>query len=309
MIEFWSNVLLLAVIFDILIGEPPAFLHPVVWMGKIINLFVGAAPRSHRKIYGFFMVFFCVGITILIPYVLIPYALEFIGTGILAIVITAYFLKSSFSIRMLLVSAIGIKRDLETGNIEKVRRDLKTFVGRDTSHLNTHQLASAVIESLAESFVDGILSPLFYFLLFGLPGALAYRMINTLDSMVGYKKEPFAQLGYAAARLDDVVNIVPARVSLVFIFIASFFFGKPLDAIITCMFDHNKTASPNSGWSMAAVSGALNVRLEKIGYHVLGGNFSDPESIHIKKAIYLVGFSSFLVIAGVYFIGKIPLIG
>ena len=303
MIEFWSNVLLLAVIFDILFGEPPAFLHPVVWMGGIINMFVGGAPRSHRRTYGLIMVFFCVGITILIAY-----ALEMIGTGILAIVIAAYFLKSSFSIRMLLVSAIGIKRDLKIGNIEKVRRDLKTFVGRDTSHLNTHQLVSAVIESLAESFVDGILSPLFYFLLFGLPGALAYRMINTLDSMVGYKKEPFAQLGYAAARLDDVVNIVPARMSLAFIFIASVFFGKPLGAIRTCMLDRNNTASPNSGWSMAAVSGALNVRLEKIGYHVLGGNYSDPESFHIKKAINLVGLSSFLVITGVYFMGKIPLI-
>jgi len=304
MIEFWSNVLLLAVIFDIVFGEPPAFLHPVVWMGKIINLFVSAAPRSHRKIFGLIMVFLCVGIT-----VLMAKALELIGTGILAIVIMAYFLKSSFSIRMLLVSAIGIQRDLEIGNIEKVRRDLKTFVGRDTSHLNLHQSASAVIESLAESFVDGILSPLFYFLLFGLPGALAYRVINTLDSMVGYKKEPFAQLGYAAARLDDVVNIVPARISLAFIFIASVILGRPLDAIRTCMLDHNKTASPNSGWSMAAVSGALNVRLEKVGYHVLGGNFSDPESFHIKKAINLVGFSSFLVIAGVYLSGKIPLVG
>ncbi len=250
MIEFWSKVLLLAVIFDILFGEPPAFLHPVVWMGKIINLFVGLAPQTHRKIFGLIMVFFCMGIT-----VLIAKALESIGTGILGIIIMAYFLKSSFSIRMLLVSAIGIQRDLEIGNIEKVRRDLKTFVGRDTSHLNMHQSASAVIESLAESFVDGILSPLFYFLLFGLPGALAYRMINTLDSMVGYKKEPFVQLGYAAARLDDFVNFVPSRLSVSFIFAASIFFGKPLDAIRTCMLDHNKTASPNSGWSMAAVSG------------------------------------------------------
>jgi adenosylcobinamide-phosphate synthase len=304
MIEFWSKVLLLAVIFDILFGEPPAFLHPVVWMGKIINMFVSVAPRSHRNIYGLIMVFFCVGIT-----VLIPYALESAGKGILAIVITAYFLKSSFSIRMLLVSAIGIQRELEIGNIEKVRRDLKTFVGRDTSHLDTHQSASAVIESLAESFVDGILSPLFYFLLFGLPGALAYRMINTLDSMVGYKKEPFLQLGYAAARIDDVVNFVPARLSFIFIFVASILYGKPLDAIRTCMLDHNKTASPNSGWSMAAVSGSLNVRLEKVGYHVLGSNYSDPESFHIKKAIYLVGFSSFLVIAGIYLMGKIPLVG
>jgi adenosylcobinamide-phosphate synthase len=304
MIEFWSKVLLLAVIFDILFGEPPAFLHPVVWMGKIINLFVSAAPRSHRKIYGLVMVFFCVGIT-----VLIAKSLELIGTGIPAVIIMAYFLKSSFSIRMLLICAIGIQRDLGKGKIEKVRRDLKTFVGRDTSLLNMPQSASAVIESLAESFVDGILSPLFYFLLFGLPGALAYRMINTLDSMVGYKKEPFLQLGYAAARIDDIVNFVPARLSLIFIFVASIFFGKPMDTIRTCILDHNKTASPNSGWSMAAVSGALNVRLEKVGYHVLGSNYSDPESFHINKAIYLVGFSSSLVIAGVYFSGKIPLIG
>jgi adenosylcobinamide-phosphate synthase len=304
MIEPWSKVLLLAVIFDILFGEPPAFLHPVVWMGKLINLFVGLSPRSHRKIYGFIMVLFCVGIM-----VLIARALELIRSGIMAIVIMAYFLKSSFSIRMLFVSAIGIQRDLEIGNVEKVRRDLKTFVGRDTSHLNTHQSTSAVIESLAESFVDGILSPLFYFLIFGLPGALAYRMINTLDSMVGYKKEPFTQLGYAAARIDDIVNFVPARMSLVFIFIASIFFGKPSDAIRTCMLDHNKTASPNSGWSMAAVSGALNVRLEKIGYHVMGSNYCDPEPFYIRKAINVLGFSSFLVIAGIYLSGKIPLIG
>jgi adenosylcobinamide-phosphate synthase len=134
-------------------------------------------------------------------------------------------------------------------------------------------------------------------------------MINTLDSMVGYKKEPFTQLGYAAARIDDIVNFVPARMSLIFIFVVSIFFGKPIDAFRTCMLDHNKTASPNSGWSMAAFSGALNLRLEKIGYHVLGNNYSDPESVDIKKAIYIVGFSSFLVIVGVYLFGKIPLIG
>jgi adenosylcobinamide-phosphate synthase len=302
MIELGGKVLLLAVLFDILFGEPPAFFHPVVWMGKLINFFVTFAPCSLRKVYGLFMVFFCVGITILIAY-----AIALMGTGILSIIIMAYFLKSSFSIRMLLVSAIGIQHDLEKGDIEKVRRDLKTFVGRDTSHLNMHQSVSAVIESIAESFVDGILSPLFYFLLFGLPGALAYRMINTLDSMVGYKKEPFSHLGYAAARIDDIVNFVPARLSLICIFVASIFFGKPLDVIRTSMLDHNKTASPNSGWPMAAFSGFLNVRLEKIGYHTLGANYSDPEPFQIKKAINLAGLSSFF--AGVYLSGKIPLVG
>jgi len=303
MIEFWSKVLLLAVLFDILFGEPPAFIHPVVWMGKLINLFVTKAPQIQRKIYGLFMVIFCVGIT-----VLLASSLELIGTGILGLVIMAYLLKSSFSIRMLLVSAIGIQKDLDSGKIEKVRNDLKTFVGRDTSNLDEKQSASAVIESLAESFVDGILSPLFYFLLFGLPGALSYRMINTLDSMVGYKKEPFKELGYAAAKFDDIVNFVPARMSLVIIFISSIFFGKPLDTIKTCIHDHNKTASPNSGWPMAAVSGALNVRLEKVGFHVLGDKYQHPGTLHIKKAVLLVGFSSFVVIGVIFLIGKIPLV-
>lgn len=302
-IDFWLHVLLLAVLFDILFGEPPEFIHPVVWMGKMINVLTRDAPLSHRKIYGAFMVISCAGIAVLAGLLIISP-----GTGLLGLIIAAYFLKSSFSIRMLLVSALGIKKDLEAGNIGKARSELKTFVGRDTSKLDESKSASAVIESLAESFVDGILAPLFYFMVFGLPGALAYRMINTLDSMVGYRKEPFIDLGYASARLDDIANWVPARLSVAFIFIASVFFGKPADAIRTCIKDHSMTASPNSGWPMAAVSGALNVRLEKVGFHALGGQFNEPQPFQIKRAVIIVGFSSLLAITGIYFIGKVPLI-
>lgn len=302
MIGFWSEVLLLAILFDLVFGEPPSFIHPVVWMGKMIDFFMQKAPLSHRKIYGLFMVVLCIGTAFIIGYLLSAI------TGIIGMIIGAYFLKSTFSIRMLLVSAIGIQKDLEIGNIEKVRNDLKTFVGRDTSRLNTHQSASAVIESLAESFVDGILAPLFYFFIFGLPGALAYRMINTLDSMVGYKKEPYVELGYAAAKLDDLANLVPSRLSLPIISAASILFGKPLDSIRTCLNDHNKTASPNSGWSMAAVSGALNIRLEKVGYHVLGNGYRPPELIQIRKTVYLMGFSALIVTGVMLSMEKIPLV-
>jgi adenosylcobinamide-phosphate synthase len=301
--NFWLSVLILALIIDIIVGEPPGFLHPVVWMGKLISLFVKNAPSNHRKFYGFLMVFFCTGISIVAGILLV-----FPGNGTIGLIVAAFFLKSTFSIRMLLLSALGIKKDIDKGDLEKVRGDLKTFVGRDTTKLNEHQSASAVIESVAESFVDGILSPLFYFVLFGLPGALCYRMINTLDSMVGYKKKPFVQLGFAAARLDDLVNFIPARLSLVIIFIASFFTGKPFDAVRTCISDHNKTASPNSGWPMAAVSGALNVRLEKIGYHVMGNSYGNPGPEKITKAVIIVSLSTFLVIAGIIIINKIPII-
>lgn len=302
-LDFWLQVLLLALLLDLLIGEPPVFLHPVVWMGNLINFFVSCAPKRHRKLYGLFMTAFCTGTVLLAGFVIVSW-----GEDLISLVIAAFFLKSTFSIRMLIVSALGIKKDLEGGMIEKVRRDLKTFVGRDTGSLNEPQASSAVIESLAESFVDGILSPLVYFLLFGLPGALAYRMINTLDSMVGYKKEPFIELGYATAKLDDIVNWIPARLSLIFIFMASVFFGKPLGAVRTCIRDHGRTASPNSGWSMAAVSGALGVRLEKVGYHVLGAQYDEPRPVHIKRAVNIVVFSSLLVIAGTFLIGKVTLI-
>lgn len=301
MMEFWIQALLLAVLLDILFGEPPAFIHPVVWMGKLVDFLVRNAPLRNRRIYGFFMAIFCIAIAVFAGVVLT-------GRGLFGLIIAAFFLKSTFSIRMLLASALRIKKDLEEGRSEKVRSDLKTFVGRDTSKLNDAQSASAVIESLAESFVDGILSPLFYFLLLGLPGALAYRMINTLDSMVGYNKEPCVDLGYASAKLDDIVNFIPARLSLIFIFTASIFFGKPLDALRTSIRDHDRTASPNSGLPMSAVSGALQVRLEKIGYHVLGKEYALPEPFHIKRATTLIGFSSLLVIAGIYFIGKVPLV-
>lgn len=302
--DFWLQVLFLAILSDIIFGEPPAFMHPVVWMGNLINFFVGQAPKHRRKPYGLFMAAFCAGTALLAGMAILSFE-----EGLIKLIIAAFFLKSTFSIRMLTVSALRIRKDLEGGNIKKVRNDLKTFVGRDTSKLNASQSASAVIESLAESFVDGILAPLFYFLLFGLSGALVYRMINTLDSMVGYKNETFKELGYASARLDDIANWVPARLSLLFIFMASIFFGKPLGVVRTCIRDHGKTASLNSGWSMAAVAGALGVRLEKVGYHVLGDKYRNPEPFHIKKAVNIVSISSFLVIAGIFLIGKVPLIG
>ena len=304
MMEFWIQALLLAFVFDIIIGEPPAIIHPVVWMGNFVNFFVNRAPQNHRKLYGFFMGLSCIVVVAIAGLLISKFA-----TGIVGLLIAAYFLKSTFSIRMLLVSALGIKKDLEAGDIGTVRENLKMFVGRDTSNLDSHQSASAVIESVAESFVDAILSPLFYFLLFGLPGALVYRMINTLDSTVGYRKEPYVELGYASAKIDDIANWIPARLSLLFIFAASVFAGSPMSAVRTCLRDHNKTPSPNSGWSMAAVSGAVRVRLEKVGYHVLGDGFDAAEAGHIKKAVGVVALASVIVVVGIFIVGRVGLVG
>ncbi|MCG2737034.1 MAG: cobalamin biosynthesis protein, partial [Candidatus Methanoperedenaceae archaeon] len=120
-LDFWLQVLLLALLLDILIGEPPVFLHPVVWMGNLINFFVARAPQRHRKLYGLFMTAFCTGTAVLAGFVIDSW-----GEDRMSLVVAAFFLKSTFSIRMLIVSALGIKKDLDGGMIEKVRTDLKT---------------------------------------------------------------------------------------------------------------------------------------------------------------------------------------
>ncbi len=282
------ELLIIAILIDVIFGEPPLFMHPVVWMGKLINLLVRREAK-HLKLYGLVVAMLCIAISIITGVIIS------LGKGFF-IIISAYFLKSSFSIRMFLLSAIGIKRELELGNIDKVRENLKTFVGRDTSQLDEHHAASAVIESLSENFVDGILSPLFYFLIFGLPGALAYRTINTLDSMIGYKNESFGEIGYVSAKIDDIANFLPSRLSVIFIFIASLLFGNAFNALKTCISEHNKTPSPNSGLSMSMISGALKIRLEKMGCYVIGEEYELPEPYHIQKAVNIIGFSSLIVI-------------
>lgn len=286
------ELLIIALLIDVIFGEPPLFMHPVVWMGKLINLLVRRKVK-HLKLYGFFIAMLCITISIIAGIII-----SWLSKGFF-IVVAAYFLKSSFSIRMFLLSAMEIKRELELGNIDKARENLKTFVGRDTSQLDEYHSASAVIESLAENFVDGILSPIFYFLIFGLPGALAYRAINTLDSMIGYKNESFGEIGYVSAKIDDIANFLPSRLSVIFIFIASLFFGNAFQALKTFINDHDKTPSPNSGLSMSMISGALGIRLEKTGCYVIGEEYELPRPYHIQKAGNIIGFASLIVIVGI----------
>jgi len=176
-------VLLLAAVIDIFIGEPPAAIHPVVWIGKLINFLKNAAPKTHRKIYGVAMALCCVLFAALLGYsVLYIAALPGIP-GILALLIEAYFLKATFAINCLLSPAREIYKYLEENKLEKVRELLPIYVSRNTSKLTKTQMSSAVIESVSENYVDGILSPIFYYALFGefgLVAAYVFKAISTL---------------------------------------------------------------------------------------------------------------------------------
>ncbi len=297
-------VLLLAAAIDIVFGEPPAAVHPVVWIGKLINFLKNAAPKTHRKLYGGAMALCCVFFAALLSYsVLYIAALPGIPR-ILALFIEAYFLKATFAINCLLSPAREIYRYLEENRLEKVRELLPIYVSRNTSRLTKTQMSSAVIESVSENYVDGILSPIFYYTLFGelgLVAAYVFKAISTLDSMVGYKTEPYRELGYFSAKSDDVLNWIPARISVIFILAAAITVtllpkkqGKinPLGSIRSALEDGMKTPSPNSGYPMAATAGALGVKLEKPEYYILGALYPPTEVKDIKRASQLIAIAS-----------------
>ncbi|AAM31755.1 MULTISPECIES: cobalamin biosynthesis protein [Methanosarcina] len=297
-------VLLLAAVIDIVFGEPPAAVHPVVWIGKLISFLKNAAPKNHRKLYGTAMALFCVLFASLLGYsVLYIAALPGIP-GFLALLIEAYFLKATFAINCLLSPAREIYKHLEENRLEKVRELLPIYVSRNTSKLTKNQMSSAVVESVSENYVDGILSPIFYYAVFGeygLVAAYAFKAISTLDSMVGYKTEPYKELGYFSAKSDDVLNWIPARISVIFILAAAFtvsLFPKkgrkinPFDSVKTALKDGMKTPSPNSGYPMAATAGALGVKLEKPNTYVLGASYPPTEIKDIKRVSQLIAIAS-----------------
>ncbi len=289
-------VLILAVAIDLVAGEMPNTAHPVVWLGTLIHRISGWCERTDRRyhrICGLVLVLICVSCACLAGVLLTLLAERH---SLIGIVLMAYFLKSTFSIRSLVSSSNLIYRDLSANDIKSARKDLIALVSRDAGGLDEPKIASAAIESTAENYVDSILSPILYFAVFGLPGALVYKAVNTLDSMVGYKNERFCAIGFASAKLDDIANWIPARLSVLFILLPSFRFS-PGSALRVCLRDHALPPSPNSGYSMAMVAGALGCRLEKPGSYVLGGEYPDPSLHHILHANWIVLLASFLSVA------------
>ena len=206
---------LLAVALDLVFGEPAPAFHPVVWIGRLIGFLDRHAPRHFKTLYGLFLALFCICATVITGYGLT--VLLYSVSPILSLLATAYLLKSTFSFSFFWDVSKEIYDELRRGDLGGARSKLPALVGRDVSKLDEGRMSSCVIESLGESFVDGIFAPLFYFILFGLPGALAYRAINTLDSMVGYKDEKHIKVGMPSARIDDIANFIPARLAVLLI--------------------------------------------------------------------------------------------
>ncbi len=301
---FGLDVLLLAAAFDLLLGEPPAKIHPVVWIGKLI-----AYLRAHARptrVNGFVLAMLVIAIIVLAGHLLVKVSTP---VPLLPLLISAYLLKSTFAIRCLLEVSADIGRMIEQ-DINQAKEMLPALVGRDTKDLTHTQAASAVIESLSENYVDSILSPLFYYLLFqpfglGLEAALAFKAISTMDSMVGYRTPDLKELGFAGAKLDDLANFIPARLSIVLMALASP--GKAGAVIKAALKYHSATPSPNSGWPMSACAGALGIRLEKPGFYVLFSEGKEPKASDVPLALRFMQVTIALTLAASLLILIIPL--
>ena len=277
-------ILFIALTIDLIFGEPPNALHPVAWLGKFISLETKLAPQ-HGKFkqlaYGVSMVLITLGLIGTASYFMFDYL---IGLNlVIYIIVAGLLLKFTFSLRGLRKAVDVVKKLLAKDNLAQARINLKSLVSRDTIKLNQSQVISATVESAAENICDSFVAPLLYFLIFGVPGAIAYRIINTFDAMVGYHGR-WEYLGKFAARLDDVVNFIPARLSALIIVLASMLCRKNIaQAWHTMIRDHKKTESPNAGWTISAIAGALGVQLEKVGHYKLGDN-SHPLSLDTINA-------------------------
>jgi adenosylcobinamide-phosphate synthase len=221
-------------------------------------------------------------------------------------IITGVLLKPMFAFRGLLKAGKEVQQALKDGDLANGRRLVAWhLVSRDTSQLSSQQVASATIESLAENLTDSLLAPLMCFALGGLPLAWFYRFANTADAMIGYRTAEFEYFGKFAARLDDVLNWLPARLAGLLVVVSAGLCR--LDSKMawkTMVTQHSRTSSPNAGWTMAAAAGALRVRLEKVDTYRLDGGEALPETEDIQRSIRLVSAAvllSFLFFGGILF--------
>ena len=290
----------LAMTIDLILGEPPLLIHPVVWMGRLISFlekFSIGQPAPVQLVYGMAMALFLTGLFGAATYFVLFYVKNF--NPIAYLIIGAVLLKSTFSLKELRNAALRVKSSLLREKPEEARYELRSLVSRDTQHLSEPLLVSATVESVAESTCDSLIAPLFYFLLFGVPGAVAYRAVNTLDAMIGYHGK-YEYLGKFSSRLDDVLNFIPARLTALLLIAASFFSGKRTQySWWIAVNEHSKTESPNAGWPIAAVAGALDIQLEKTGHYKLGraGAPLIPATIDASLRLVLIAASIWVIIS------------
>jgi adenosylcobinamide-phosphate synthase len=289
-------IFILAFLIDVVFGEFPDRFHPTVWIGRAIAFFKpkfkSENPRT-EKVNGILL---CILVILLVavPVGVLLFAIRHFIGRIPYIVVSAILLETTFAIKCMRQYTVPIAEALKNKDIDKARKGLYYIVRRDPTKLNEQQIVSAAVESIAESTTDGITTPFFFFALFGVPGAFAFRVINTLDSTVGYKDPENINIGWFSANLDTLANYVPARLTAILMVAASALLGENWrESWRILQRDKAKTKSVNAGWTMSAMAGALGVQLEKSGHYALGDK-GDISPAHITRALRVMELTAVL---------------
>ncbi len=296
-------ILLSALVLDYILGDPVRLPHPVRGIGRLVNIYEKAVRKLKSiplKAGGFALLVLTVLTTVFIvsAALLLAYRMH----PLLYTAVLIYFLYTSLAAKCLHNEAVKIYKALESGEIDKARKALSMLVGRDTKGLDGEQVVAAVVETVAENTIDGVIAPLFYMglgFMLGIPVqcALFYKAVNTLDSMVGYIQQPYREIGFASAKMDDIMNFLPARLGSILMIGAGKLLGYDgMNGLRIFKRDRYKHKSPNSGHPEAAAAGLLQIRLGGPGTYF--GELVDKPYIgdagclinkrHIKDAIKIM---------------------
>jgi len=308
----------IAYVLDLIFGDPQNVVHPVQVIGKIISAGEKVLLRKKYKfLAGAVLNIFTVSITYALMYLIS----KSVKISVFFMIIEIYLMYTIFSINSLAREGNRVYRILKEGDIEKARKDLSYLVSRDTEMMDEKMIIRSTMETISENTVDGIVAPMFYMFLGGMPLAMAYKAINTLDSMVGYKNEKYMDFGKFSAKVDDAVNFIPARITGILIVLASMILGYDYkNSLKIFIRDRKNHSSPNSAHSEASVAGALGVQFGgKVSYFgkeidkpTIGDKTKEFELEDIRKNIRIMYVTSFLslvifslIFTGAYFFIKI----
>lgn len=296
---FITSGLLFSLAIDVIFGELPTRIHPVVIIGSITSFFKNIFIKYKNRMSGFLLTL-CTAVTITIILFII-YSISKINV-ILLFIVFVILLSSTYSINMLLKTAVDVKKDLDE-SLDKARKSVSYLVSRNTEELSESFIVSAVIESLTENITDSYIAPIFYYTVFAavilikpfnnhlfylLLIPILYRMSNTLDAMLGYKTDELINIGFFPAKLDDVLNYIPARIAGIYVVISAYLLsldGKNSFKIMRR--DARNCPSPNSGFTMATTAGALNIQLIKKDTYILGDANKSIDRNDITRAVNL----------------------
>jgi adenosylcobinamide-phosphate synthase len=294
-------IVIFAVVLDLLVGDPKNKFHPTSWIGsliaKLVPIIQNKSPQR-EKLGGIILVIL---LTTLVTTLLVfldvaiqNIAFDFIGI-VVSVIVGMILLKTTIAIRGMEKHAMAVMESIERNDLDAARNNLSLIVKRNTKNLDKNHVLSGTLESISENTVDGITGPLFYFTFFGIPGAFIYRIINTIDSMIGYKTSIFTNVGWFGANCDKILNYLPSRITSLMMVLGAMILRIDWKKSYKIMKrDGKNTESPNAGYPMAALAGALGTRFEKIDHYSVGeGNIEITKS-HLRSAIALMKVTSIL---------------